>query len=113
MTHSEFNKKDFEEIFLSNDKRNIIDALMFITFNFDDINWIQDKCLFLINFSENDDIKRLAMTCLGHIARIHGKIKHEQIVPVLSSYLDTNDLSGSAEDALDDIAMFTKKETVN
>ena len=57
----------------------------------------------------DDDISGLALTCLGHLARTNGKIDKNIVIPFLKEkVLNSNKMvSSRAEDALDDINMFT------
>jgi hypothetical protein len=68
---------------------------------------VQEKCLFFFQ-SDNPDIRKLAATCLGHVARIHNKIDKERVVAILKSHLKDPDIAGAIQDALDDIEMFAK-----
>lgn len=85
----------------------ISNALLYITFNIDDVDWIEDCCLSLID-SENYDISGLAITCLGHTARIHSKINKQKVIPVLIDKRQDHNLAGRIEDTLDDIEVFAK-----
>ncbi|MDE5687611.1 MAG: hypothetical protein K2I18_03175, partial [Paramuribaculum sp.] len=55
------------------------------------------------------ELRGLAITCLGHLARIHGKINHKNVLTALTSVIDNAELSGRAADAMSDIEMFVKK----
>ena len=63
--------------------KNITDKLLDITFNNDNWEFVQNECLKYIE-NENFDIVRLAITCLGHIARIHNHIDKEKVIKILS-----------------------------
>ena len=54
------------------------------------------------------EVSALAVTCLGHIARIHGKIDKEIVKQQLASMYIQNDMQGRIEDALDDINSFAQ-----
>lgn len=84
------------------------DTLLYITFNLDDARWIQDKCLDLINEDSRNSMKGLAITCLGHLARIHGTIDSKAVIPVLNRCKKNRDLSGRVESAMDDIEQFVE-----
>lgn len=53
-------------------------------------------------------MRGLAIICLGHLARIHGKIDSKKVLTALTSVMDNAELSGRAEDAMSDIEMFAK-----
>lgn len=101
-----YSKAEINELLhKSTDIKIISDTLLYVTFNVDDVDWIEDCCLSLIN-CDNDDISGLAITCLGHVARIHSKINKEKVIPVLMNKKSNHNLIGRIEDAMDDINMF-------
>lgn len=108
-------KQDSSEILF--DKQIDIDTrihkLLEVVHSSDDWKWLQDLCLKL---SENShlDLSNLAITCIGHIGRMHKKLELELVVPFLQE-LKHNDghLSGNAESALDDIYIFMYKGNKN
>ena len=93
---------------LFGDKRTAIDALMYACFNVDNADWIQEQCLKILNTNADKEVKSLAVTCLGHVARMHLKINKEKVMPVLNNLLSDPEFSGVASDALDDIEVFIK-----
>jgi hypothetical protein len=98
-------KDKAEQIFLTNNVENICSALVSISFYEKDWKWAQDKCLeFLIN--NNVIIAGLAAICLGHIARIHGKIEKDRVINALKHNLSNKELAGQIQDALDDIELY-------
>jgi len=93
---------------LQSDKNEISTrALLAITFNDTDWQWAQDLCLDLINHT-NNNISYLAVTCLGHIARIHGKIDKEKVFDAFQLKMSDKEIVGRIEDAISDINMFVK-----
>ncbi|WP_350616358.1 hypothetical protein [Pseudomonas sp. HY7a-MNA-CIBAN-0227] len=101
-------KEELEIMLLSNDGDVVIDALLYLCFSINDPKWVQAKCIEAIQGTGNDDIKGLAITCIGHVARIHSEVDRSLVVPVLSDRLTDNILSGRAQDALDDIDKYIK-----
>lgn len=75
---------EIERLLQSSDEAIVADTLLYITFNLDDARWIQDKCLDLINEDSRNSMKGLAITCLGHLARIHGTTDRKAVIPVLN-----------------------------
>lgn len=72
----------------------------------DDRHWAQTQCL---KFARHDDsfIRGVAATGLAHIARIHGAIDEEEVVPVVRELLrDDPETRGKAQDALSDFSTF-------
>lgn len=88
-------------MFDSGDQNLICEALLSITYHDKDWLWVQEKCLFFIK-SEFIDVKKIAISCLGHLARVHGKLE-DKVMPILEELRSDPDLVGRVEDAIDDI----------
>ncbi len=73
-----------------------------------DPEWIQGRCLQATR-SEHLEVRRTAATCLGHLARIHGRVEIKKVMPALRRLLKEPSTQGVAEDALEDIQSFSKK----
>lgn len=86
----------------------ICDALVRLAFHDPDWRTVQNRCLEFVRH-EHTDVRGAAITCLGHLARIHGVLDRDRVVPVLSQVLDDPEVGGRAQDALDDLAMFLKQ----
>ncbi|WP_127166757.1 hypothetical protein [Xanthomonas euvesicatoria] len=107
---SEYNSKNFSRKILESsshecDPAVICKELVSAAFNDQDWKWVQEKCLIFLN-DKNSDIRGVAATCLGHIARIHRKIEKDKVIGALRSRLHDPVISGRVEDALNDIEMF-------
>jgi hypothetical protein len=94
-----------EQIFATGNVHDICDALASVALNDSDWIWCQEKCLALLNHPDIQ-VSGLAATCLGHIARIHGKLDRERVVAELRSRLSDDNIGGRVQDALDDIEQF-------
>lgn len=94
-----------ENVFNSKNSKEICDALIRITYYDHDYKWVQSKC---IRFLDSNDlnVKRLAIICLGHLARIHKQLDKEAVIPLLKKLQNDPNVGGAAEDALDDIESF-------
>lgn len=90
----------------------IINALLAIAFHDPDRLWAEAQCLgFLEDPQASPDIQRVAITCLGHLARIHGQLSLEKVKAFLEKALARDpSLLGFVDDTLDDIRMFVDKE---
>jgi hypothetical protein len=104
-----YTKSDLELLLRSDEISTVTDALLYITFSSEDIEWVQDQCLALLDH-ENDEVSGLAATCLGHVARLHRTINKSKVLPVLQNKLKDPRLSGRVQDALADIQRFAKDE---
>jgi hypothetical protein len=78
-----------------------------ISFYEQDWKWAQNKCLNVLK-DENDRLSSLAATCLGHIARVHGKMEKTKVMKALKNRLDNPDIFEYVEDAINDINFFVK-----
>jgi hypothetical protein len=108
MRYSEVTPIDREEAaeaFSSDDVDKICDALVRLTFHDRDWNWVQGVCL---TFGRHPDpqVRGLAATCLGHLARIHGTLDVDSAVRLLEDLRRDPEVRGRAEDALDDIRQY-------
>jgi len=107
----QYNKQKLEAMLRSEDMTVATDALLYLCFNIDDPEWIQIKCIDVIEKHRNDDVRGLAMTCIGHVARMHKVIDKSLVIPVLFEKLKHSTLSGRAQDAFDDIDVFINRPT--
>lgn len=87
----------------------ICDALIRITYHDPDWRWVQDTCIELANHSD-PQVSGLAVTCLGHLARIHGVLDLEKVLPTLRKLRAHPKISGRVADALDDIKMYLESD---
>ena len=100
-----FLRTSAEDALASADVNVICEALVSIAFGSPDWRWAQDTCLSFLR-NENPVLRRLAATCLGHIARIHGQLDKEVVVFALGECLQDAEMAGQVEDALDDVRLF-------
>ena len=103
---------ELESLLKSDNEQELIEALMYAVFNIDEPRWIQEKCHELIYSDKSLNIKGLAITCLGHVARIHGTIDKNITIPLLIKLSKDQNLSGRVSDALDDIEQFVKNKDI-
>ncbi|WP_123645919.1 hypothetical protein [Lysobacter enzymogenes] len=83
----------------------ICEALLSIAYYDADWRHAQDICIAHLE-NPNPDIRGLAATCLGHIARIHGHLDKDLVLSALNRKLDDPLIKGQVSDALDDIRTF-------
>jgi hypothetical protein len=62
----------------------------------------------MIRNGKDYNVKGLAITCIGHVVRMHLTINKEKVFPVLKEMLEDKELFGRVEDALDDMEVFLK-----
>ncbi|AWQ19650.1 hypothetical protein [Pantoea ananatis] len=101
-------KLRLEKILDSDDLIKVSDTLLFIAHNINDIEWAEKEFMKKADHYD-EDICGLAITCLGHLARIQGKIDKKIVIPFLKEMMKSDNpiIASRAEDALDDINMFT------
>ena len=83
----------------------ICDSLIRVTYHDPDWRWVQNVCLRLVNHS-NGEISGLAVSCLGHLARMHRVLDVEKVLPTLRKLREDPKISGRVDDALDDIKTY-------
>lgn len=102
---NKFNKIETEQYIFNNynkDTEGVCNLLLQVTFQSDDFKWVQDLCLKLIDLYDLN-ISGLAITCLGHLARIHGNIEKKVVLKKLNDNLENKIISDRIQDAIDDI----------
>lgn len=101
-------KSRLENLLNSADPEKVTETLLYIAYNIKDIGWAEEQFMKMAG-SSDDDISGLALTCLGHLARINGRVNKNVVIPFLKSKMNSSNsiISSRAEDALDDINMFT------
>lgn len=80
--------------------------LLKITFNCDNWKWIQDICIDVINSNREKNLCGLAVTCIGHLARIHGNIEKDKVYDFLNNQKENPYIKDRIDGAIDDINMF-------
>ena len=86
---------------------DVVTGLVSIGMSEEDPVWAQTICLQYLS-SETKAIAASAITALGHIARRHGRLDTEAVLPVLENVRRRMpSLQGVIEDTIDDIQMFT------
>ncbi|WP_223874833.1 hypothetical protein [Salinispora oceanensis] len=66
---------------------------------------LQDLYLELLNH-ESCQVKALAATCLGHLARVYGQLDETRVVAALRHVRSVPNVGGAAVVALEDIELF-------
>jgi hypothetical protein len=98
-------RADAERALQSPDPDELGAALLASALHDPDWRWVQEQCLHSLQHP-SEQVRALALTCLGHVARIHGHLDMERVRPVLDALRAQPALAGRVEDVLDDIDMF-------
>jgi hypothetical protein len=93
----------------SDDIKLATDALLSLTYNEPDSDWLQDLLLGCVDSGRDFQVRALAVTCLGHVARLTGEIRAGTVDKLRQLTADP-ELGGRAEDALDDIVSFASRD---
>ncbi len=86
----------------------VAEALLSATYHDPDWRWVQARCLDLLS-SGSHATRALAITCLGHLARIHGVLDTQIVLPALRGADKDPALPGRVRDALGDMEMFLSR----
>lgn len=95
-----------ERALSSTDARVVREALVAIALNESDWRWAQERCLQLTHHRDVT-VRAVAVTCIGHIARIHREVDLNAIRLRLDELILDAELAPFVENALEDIALFT------
>lgn len=100
-------REEAEAAFASRDSERTAHALVNVAFHDADWRWVQERCL---GFARDDvaAVRQIAVTCLGHVARIHQQLDLERVLLALDEL--SRDSEVQVEDALDDIRMFVGRK---
>jgi hypothetical protein len=94
-----------EEAFASGDRWRVCEALVDVAFFDPNWQWVESVCVRLSDASAVE-VRAIALTCLGHLARIHRQLDLDLAAPVIRRGLADAQLAGQAQDALDDLIVF-------
>lgn len=97
------------EKLLSGDPEAIVYGLLGAVEGVDDWRWVQDQCLRFVT-DPREDVVRAAVICLGHLARIRGKLDQERVGKAFRKVKvgASPRVRGAIEDALSDIKIFLR-----
>ena len=101
------NRGDLEKMVESGNKKAIVDALLSAAYYDPDWRWVQGLCLRFLDHSDRN-VRWIAATCLGHLARIHRDLDLELVLPKLLEMKKDPLVAPSVEEALDDIHFFLR-----
>lgn len=85
----------------------VVDGLLGLVFHCEDLEFAQCQCFSLVKHKDYN-VRGIAILCFGHLARIHGSITTEWVLPYIMSALkdDSKFVRDHAVSALEDIEMF-------
>lgn len=86
-----------------------LDGLLELTYSEPDRNWLQSLLLAYLDAGKDPQLRSLAVTCIGHVARLDGAIRAD-VDSRLHELVGDPLLGGIAEDALDDVTTYLKRK---
>ena len=101
------NRADLEVSLNSGNIEAIYAALLSAAYYDPEWQWVQHQCLTFLNHADNN-IRWVAATCLGHLARIHRKLDVEVVLARLAPLKSDPEIGPGVEDALADIKFFLR-----
>lgn len=101
-----FERGDIARAQVSGDAGEVCSVLIGLVFHDGDWKWLQDTCLALLDH-DAEEVRACAATGLGHIARIHGNIEKDAVTHALEQMRMDSQTAGAAENALEDIHIFS------
>jgi hypothetical protein len=107
----DFDSDRVNELLKSTNVNDKLDALLYTVLGSGDYE-TSNKLIFHFIDSDEIDLKRNAVLCIGHLVRIHKQIDLEKYLTIPENILSDQDefLVDNAEDALNDIWIFYDKE---
>lgn len=83
----------------------VTNALLRLALHEPDWQWAQNRCLAYTSH-QNTTVRRVAIQCIGHLARIHGKLDLSVVHPILERLEEDPELAGTVQDTRDDIGVY-------
>ncbi|MEW4369377.1 CPCC family cysteine-rich protein [Paenibacillus kandeliae] len=93
----------------SSDPKQMVDGLLALSLHAPDGAFAQHMMLRYVQH-DNENVRGIAILGLGHIARIHGTVDKERVLPIVEQALQDRSefVRGHADAAMDDIQLFCK-----
>lgn len=83
------------------------DSLLELTYRETDVVWLEGFLLRQARESADENVRELAVTCIGHSARINRTVASDSVYRSLRRFLMDPHLSARALNAISDIDVFT------
>jgi two-component sensor histidine kinase len=105
----QLSRDQVEEALRSTDEEAISMALLSAALYEPDAEWVQAQCMRLLR-PPYSLCTATAIVSLGHLARIHGTLDTDRVIPALEECRRDTKLAGFVSDALDDIQMYVREK---
>ena len=83
----------------------ICEAMIALALTEPDRQWMERQLVELMRDADGS-VRSIAALAVGHLARVHGQIDLEEVMPVLQELLGDGEAAGNTANALDDIGTF-------
>jgi hypothetical protein len=83
-------------------------TLLRLAYHDPDWMWVQDVCVSLATHQDKC-VRRTCVICFSHLARIHGTLERQKVMPVLNRLLHDPEVKGEVEVTIDDLEVFLRK----
>jgi hypothetical protein len=109
----DFDSDRVRQLLKSTNVKDRLDALLTTVLGSGDYE-TSDELIFEFTNSDEADLRRNAILCIGHLVRIYKKIDLDKYSPILDGILSSQDelLIDNTEDALNDIWIFFDKDKI-
>jgi hypothetical protein len=101
-------RDDLERARADRDVQIICEAAIALALADPDRQWMERQLVELMRDADGS-VRSIAALAVGHLARVHGQIDLELVMPVLQDLLEDSEAGGNAANALDDISMFVHR----
>jgi hypothetical protein len=102
-------RTEAERLLSSDDAGDVCRALVSLALYEEDWSWVETLCVQMAH-DPRSQVRGCAVTGIGHLARIHGVLHLQMVVPLLEALAADPKIGGRAEDALSDIRMFAVRQ---
>jgi hypothetical protein len=106
---SSISRSEAEFIFSSGTPEGISSAIISLSLFDDDWEWVQSKCLELVNHSSYE-VKASSIFALSNLARIHGKIDCSLVEPILRNLAKDHKISSDVEQVVFEMKTYLPDE---
>lgn len=100
-------REDLKRALAERDIWLLREAIVAVSLSDPDRRWVEHQLVDLMR-DPDGSVRSIAALGVGHVARVHGSIDRDLVLPVLRELLGDAKARGNAENALDDIAMFAR-----
>ena len=105
---SDISKKKFLDIIAGNEVVSMCQAIVDAVHGIDDYDWLLLEFNGLLKH-QNEHVRGVTVTCIGHLARLSPDANREQLLSILQPLLSDSSIVGRVEDAIDDVNFFVSK----